>query len=199
MKLYHAPHTRSVRVIWLLEELGVPYELETMDFVTPKTVFSQKTPAGKFPVLEDEGVTIFESGAIVEYIVERYGEGRLAPPIGSPLRGPYLQWIHFAEATAFPPIGDIVRHSFFKPEEDRIPAVVEDGRERAITTLAVLDRTLTGKQWVLGDEFSAADVMLGYTLHAAKLFGLLEGRFPELRGYVERLEGRPAFQKALEL
>ncbi len=199
MKLYHAPHTRSVRVIWLLEELDVPYELETIDFITPKTVFSQKTPVGKFPVLEDEGVTIFESGAIVEYLVERYGKGRLAPPIGSPLRGPYLQWIHFAEATAFPPIGDIVRHSFFKPEEERIPAVVEDGRERAITTLAVLDRTLAGKQWILGDEFSAADVMLGYTLHAAKLFGLLEGRFPDLRGYVERLEGRAAFQKALEL
>ncbi|MGH7804706.1 MAG: glutathione S-transferase family protein, partial [Candidatus Binatia bacterium] len=134
-----------------------------------------------------------------EYIVERYARGRLAPPIGSPLRGPYLQWIHFAEATAFPPIGDIVRHSFFKPEEERIPAVVEDGRERAISTLAVLDRTLAGKTWLLGDDFSAADVMMGYTLHAAKLFGLLEGRFPDLRDYVERLEARPAFQKALEL
>ena len=199
MKLYHAPHTRSMRVLWLLEELGAPYDLETVDFVTPKTPFTQRTPSGKFPVLEDDGVVIFESGAIVEYIVERYGKGRLAPPIGSPLRGPYLQWIHFAEATAFPPLGDIVRHSFFKPEGERIPAVVEDGRERAIATLAVLERSLDGKEWLLGAEFSAADVMMGYTLHAAKLFGLLEGRFPNLNGYVDRLEARPAFQKAQEI
>jgi glutathione S-transferase len=199
MKLYHASHTRSMRVIWLLEELGVPYELATVDFVTPKVPFSQQTPAGKFPVLEDGGATFFESGAIVEYIVERYGKGRLAPPIGSPLRGPYLQWIHFAEATAFPPLGDIVRHTFFKPEGERIPAVVEDGRERAIATLAVLDRALEGKTWLLGDEFSAADVMMGYTLHAAKMFGVLEGRLPNVNAYADRIAARPAYQKAMDM
>ena len=101
LTLYYAPRTRAVRVRWLLEELGVPHELRRVPFVPPTGgFFSQATPLGKFPVLVDGDVTIFESGAIVEYVLERYGQGRLAPAAGSPLRGPFLQWLHFAEATA---------------------------------------------------------------------------------------------------
>ena len=85
--LYHAPRTRSLRIIWLLEELGIPYELETVGFAPPARPFTQQTPTGKFPTLTDGEITIFESAAIGEYLVERYGNGRLAPAIGTPARG----------------------------------------------------------------------------------------------------------------
>lgn len=122
IKLYHSPLTRSVRVRWLLEELGLPYELETVAFTPSTTPFSQRTPFGRVPVIQDGTLTMFESGAILEYILERYGEGRLAPAAGAPLRGTFLQWVHFAEATALPPLGQIASHTFFKPEGERIPA-----------------------------------------------------------------------------
>jgi glutathione S-transferase len=120
--LWFAPRTRAVRVRWLLEELGVPYELRRVEFQRPERAFSQHTPLGKLPVIEDDGVVICESGAIVEYVLERYGEGRLAPSIGSSLRGPFLQWMHFAEATAFPPLGVIVWHAVYQGDADANPA-----------------------------------------------------------------------------
>ncbi len=140
-------------------------------------------------------LTMFESGAILEYVIECYGNGRLAPAPGSALRGPYLQGLHFAEATAFPPIGEMVRHTIFKPESERIPAVVADARGRAQVTLGVLEKALGDKDYLIGD-FSGADVMMGFTLVAAKLVGALDDRFPNLQAYLARLEGRPAFQKA---
>jgi glutathione S-transferase len=197
IKLYHAPLTRSSRIVWLLEELRVPYAIERVDFTPPIRSFSQKTPFGKVPVLEDGELTMFESGAILEYLLERYGEGRLAPPPGTPARGTFLQWVHFAEATAFPPLGEMARHTLFKPEAERIPAVVVDARERAGDTFAVLEKALDGKDYLLGAEFSGADVMMGYTLQLAKLFGILGEGLPNTNAYFGRLEARPAFQKAL--
>ncbi len=195
MKLYHAPMTRSTRIRWLLEELELPYELETLAFEPPSGGFySQKTPMGKFPVLEDEGRVICESGAILEYVVERYGAGRLAPEIGSPLRGSYLQWIHFAEGTAYPPIGTIVFHTFYRKDAAEIPAVIADARDRAGSALDFLQREM-GSPWVLGAEFSAADVMLGYTLVIARFVQVL-GDYEKLQAYLARLEERPAFARA---
>jgi glutathione S-transferase len=91
LTLWFASRTRAIRVRWLLEELGVPYDLRRVTYNVPKRVFSQDTPLGKLPVIEDDGMVMCESGAIVEYVLEKYGNGRLAPPIGSPLRGPFLQ------------------------------------------------------------------------------------------------------------
>ena len=109
IKLYFAPRTRAVRILWLLEELGLPYELARVDFKpTTDRFFIQDTPTGKLPTIEDDGLVMAESGAIIEYILEKYGEGRLAPPPGSPARPAYLQWFHFAESTAFPPMGIVV-------------------------------------------------------------------------------------------
>lgn len=197
LKLYHAPMTRSIRIFWLLEELGIPYQLELVRFEIPKTPFSQKTPLGKLPVLEDGDVVMFESGAILEYVLERYGNGKLAPAPGTAARAAYLQWIHFSEATAFPPLGEIVRNTIFKPEAERNPVVVADAKNRAEITLDVVERHLAGKQYLLGEEFSGADVMMGFTLLTAKRFGVLAERFPNLNAYLARLEARPALQKAL--
>jgi glutathione S-transferase len=114
--LYYAPRTRSVRIRWLLEELDLPYDLRRVAFSPPARTFSQRTPFGKFPVIEDGDVTIFESGAILEYILERYGDGRLAPAVGTPLRGEFLQWVHFSEGTAYPPFGTIIWHTMYKKD-----------------------------------------------------------------------------------
>jgi glutathione S-transferase len=196
LKLYYAPRTRSVRVRWLLEELSVPYALERKEFRPQPTAFAQETPIGKFPVVEDDGVVFGESGAIVEYIVERYGAGRLAPPVGSPLRGPYLQWIHFAEGTAFPPLGVMIWHGIYLGNADQIPLAIESARERAAAALAVVEHHLESRAFLLGDEFSAADVMLGFTLAAAQFLGVLGDSSPNTLAYLGRLMERPAFQRA---
>jgi len=197
--LYFAPRTRSIRVRWLLEELGLPYELRRVTFKPPQEkVFSQDTPLGRLPVIEDGEVTICESGAIIQYILERYGDGRLAPPIGSPLRGEFLQWMYFAEASAFPPLGIIVRHSLYKRDADQVPGAIADARGRACTVLEFVEPALDGKDYLLGREFSAADVMMGFTLVAARVLGVLDDTYPQLRRYLTRLQARPAFKVAAE-
>jgi glutathione S-transferase len=114
-------------------------------------------------------------------------------------RGPYLQWVHFAEATAFPPIGDIARHTMFLPEAERIPQVAADGRVRAENALTVLERMLAGKQYLVGNELSGADIMMGYFLMAARMFGVIGSKHPNVAAYWERLAARPGFQKALSV
>jgi glutathione S-transferase len=199
IKLYHASRTRSVRIYWLLEELGVPYELEVVTFkppLPPAKPFAQSSPFGKVPALEDGDLKMFESGAILEYILERYGNGRLAPAPGTALRGPFLQWVHFAEATAFPPLGNIAWHRF-RNDAESIPTAMADYRRWADATLETLERALSGKEYLLGAEFSGADIMMGYTLQCAKWFELLTPDYPDLTAYLARLAARPAFQKAL--
>lgn len=196
IRLYHAPRTRSVRVLWLLEELGLPFELETQEYRPPVTPFAQKTPFGKFPSLEDGDTVMFESGAIVEYLLERYGQGRLGPRAGEAGRGAFLQWVHFAEATLMPPLIEILRHTLLKPEPERVAAVVEDAKSRAAVTLAVVERALRDRDYLLGAEFSAADIMMAYGLQWAETLGLLADS-PNLRAYLQRLAARPALHKAM--
>jgi glutathione S-transferase len=198
LTLYYAPRTRAVRVRWLLEELEVPYRLERVAFVVPSGgFFAQATPSGKVPVLEDDGVTIGESGAIVEYVVDRYGGGRLAPPVGSAARGPYLQWLHFAEGTASVPLSTILWHTLYKGDAADVPTVLADARERAHATLAVAERALAAGDYLPGPDFSAADVQLHFTIAAARVLGVLDERHPKLQAYLARLEARPAFQRAV--
>jgi glutathione S-transferase len=199
LKLYHSPRTRSVRIYWLLEELGLPYELEVVTFkppLPPARPFAQQTPFGKVPALEDGDVTMFESGAILEYVLERYGRGRLAPAPGTPLRAAFLQWVHFAEGTAFPPLGNIAWHTF-RGDAESVPDAMADYRTWAGAALDVLEEALSGKDHLLGAEFSGADVMMGYTVECAKWFGMLTDDRPRLQKYLARLEARPAFRKAL--
>ena len=199
IKLYFAPRTRTIRILWLLEELGLPYQLERVEFRPPaKRFFAQATPLGKLPTIEDGDVVMSESGAIVEYILERYGGGRLAPPIGSRERASFLQWLHFAESTAFPPLGIVVWLALYRDDAARHPDLVADARARAATGLDFLERQLEGRSYLVGGEFSAADIMMGFTLVAARLLGVLvDGAHPALHAYLARLEARPAYQKAI--
>lgn len=197
MLLYHSPLTRSVRIRWLLEELGLPYELVRVDFLPPaKGFFSQPTPTGKLPTLEDGDVVMCESGAIVEYILERYGDGRLAPALGTPERAAYLQWLHFAESTAFPPLGIVAWLTRYRGEGDQYADLLADARGRAGNGFAFLENALGQNPYLLGQEFSAADVMMGFTLVAGRILGVLDDRFPALSAYTARLEARPALERA---
>jgi glutathione S-transferase len=197
IQLYFAPRTRAVRILWLLEELGLPYELKRVDFLPTATkFFQQQTPTGKLPTLVDGDVTMCESGAIVEWLLERYGAGRLAPAPGTRERARYLQWLHFAESTAFPPLGIVVWLSVYRGDAAKRGELIEDARGRAATGLGFLERELGDGAYLLGDAFTAADVMMGFTLVAARLLGVLDARFPRVNRYLARLEARPAFQKA---
>jgi glutathione S-transferase len=140
-----------------------------------------------------------ESGAIVEYVLERYGAGRLAPPVGSPARAAFLQWLHFAESTAFPPLGIVVWLTLYRKDAERQAELIQDARNRAATGFDFLERELGSKRFLLGDEFSAADIMMGFTLAAARMLGVLGDRHPALVAYLARLGERPAFQRASAL
>jgi len=197
IRLYAAPRTRAVRVVWLLEELAIPYELLLVEFQpTASSFFIQHTPTGKIPTLEDDGIVMCESGAIVQYLLERYGEGRLEPAVGSPERGAFLQWLHYAEATAFAPLGVVVWLTRYRQDAAQHPELVQDASARAVTTLRFVESALAGKTYLVGDAFSAADIMMSFTLLAAQSLGVLEG-LPGLQSYLGRITGRSAFATTL--
>ncbi len=199
IKLYHSPLSRSVRIYWLLEELGVPYELETVELIPPNPrPFAQKTPLGKVPVLVDGDVTMFESGAILEYVLERCGGEGLGREPGSPERAAFLQWVHFAEGTAFSGIGNIAWHVRFREDADALPQPMADYRTWVEAALDVLECELDGRDYLLAGGFSGADIMVGYTALVAKAFGIVDERYPRVEGYVSRLTKRPALRKALQ-
>lgn len=198
IKLYFAPRTRSVRVLWLLEELGLDYELEHVTFEPPaKQFFGQKTPTGKLPTIEDGNIVMSESGAIIEYILERYGEGRLAPAQGTPERAAYLQWFHFAESTAFPPLGILVWLTVYREGRDNNPDLLADAMARARIGLDQLEQHLETSNYLAGDAFTAADIMMGFTVLAAAQLGAMDDTYKSINAWVARLLERPALQKAM--
>jgi glutathione S-transferase len=140
---------------------------------------------------------MIESIAIMQYLLERHGQGALEPRLDSAERGPYLQWLHFAEANFARYVGDIVRNRHLKPEALRIPAVVDDARLRLRERLALLDSVLSDREYLLQSGFSAADVAMGYGLMLAKLVNELPAEYPHVSAYLARLEARPSYQKAM--
>ena len=179
-----------MRVIWLCEELEVPYDIETIDFspaFRQSPEWRAKSPTGKVPAMDDQGFTMFESGAMLQYVLDRYGNGRLMPEPGTPEGAVYLQWCWFAEATFARPLGDIAHHTVMKPEAERIPAVVDDARVRALSCLDAVNDAVGKTDYLVGDTFSAADIMMGYTLMLADRFKVLETRHPHALDYFERL------------
>ena len=198
MKLYYVPQTRSNRPRWLLEELGEPYEMVRLDprkgdTKTPE--YLKVHPLGKVPALEDGETTIFESAAIVAWLADKYMEKKLAPPHGAPERATYFQWLFFGMATLEPPLADFAWHTRLLSEERRIAAVAERAREALPQLFAVVSDALTGRQWLLGDQFTACDVVVGSNVMWAGALGLLHGH-PDLQAYAKRLHDRPACKRA---
>ena len=200
LTLYHSAQSRSVRPRWMLEEIGVPYELRRIDLMADeqkRPEFLKINPNGAVPALVDGDVALFESAAICQYLADRFPEKRLAPPLGTPARGYYYQWIHFATSTLEPPLLTIFHHTLMKPEAERLPQLLGPAREQLGASLAVLDRALAGRSFMLGDEFSGADVVVGSTLAWAQMIGAMAGSIPTAAAYLGRLMSRPAFQRAM--
>lgn len=196
LTLYAAPRTRSIRVAWLLEELDVPFELKLREFKpTSDQFFIQNTPTGKYPTIEHDGLVLMESGAIVEYLLELF-PNNLMPPAGSQQKAITLQWLHYADATAFAPLGIVVWLSRYRSDGDQHPELIEDARQRVITGLKPIEDQLTTYPWIAGPDFSAADIMLGFTVMAADTFGLIEADSATQR-YITQVTERIGFQTAL--
>ena len=193
MKLYFTPRTRSTRPRWMLEELGVPYELVTVDLAAKQNRepgYLRVHPLGQVPALVDGDATVFESIAICMYLADRYPERGLAPPVSSPLRAPYYQWLLLCPSVIEPAIGRWAQHSGEVAEPER-----EKARARFAEAADVLTRALATGEHMLGDSFSTVDVIVGSNLHWARRVGLLDGR-DVLSGYVDRLLARPAARRA---
>jgi glutathione S-transferase len=200
LTLYHSAQSRSVRPRWLLEELGVPYEIVRLNLQAGdarKPEYLKINPNGAVPALVDDDVKLFESAAICEYLADKFPEKRLAPAPGTPARGYYYQWIHFGMSTLEPPLITIFLHTVMKPEAERIPQLVAPAREQLRGSLAVLDQALAGRTFVVGDDLTSADVVVGSTLAWAQMIGLLDASTPATAAYMGRLMGRPAFQRAM--
>lgn len=200
LKIYHAKHTRSLRVVWLAEELGVPHEIKHLPF-SPGALRSDEylsiNPFGSLPAIEDGGVRMSESGAICQYLTERYGKAPFKRVLGDPDYPAYLQWIHAGEATLTPPLASVAQHTVMRPPEKRIAMIAGEATETFRERMQVLDRTLGEDGYLLGKDFTAADVMVGYALHLAALFNLLADAPDDVQKYWQRLSSREAYQKAV--
>lgn len=199
IRIYHVPGTRSIRVLWLCEELGLEYEAIPVDFsieyrATPE--WRQMNPVGKVPVMLDGDLKMFESGAMMQYILDRYGEGRLQPNPGTTEHATYLQWCWFGESTFARPLGEIVNHRRAFTEDQQSGAAISEMQDRAWLCVEALDAVLQNSEYLLGDNFSAADIMNGYSIWLAER--LVPREFPPFFGaYWDRLKARPAFQVAI--
>lgn len=210
--VHHLNNSRSQRVLWLLEELELPYDVEYYQR-DPRTLLAPPElravhPLGKSPVISDGPLVLAESGAIIEYLVERYGEGRLQPADPG-ARLLYRYWLHYAEGSAMPPL--LLKLVFDRIENDPLPFFVKPfarliaGKAKSSfiqpqidSHLAYLEGALAGSAWFAGDEFSAADIQMSFPLEAARVRGGLDERYPRLLGFLQRIHARPAYQRALD-
>jgi glutathione S-transferase len=198
MKTYHAPNTRSVRIVWLFEELGLPYDIERFKLGDPRMrapEYLRVHPMGRVPALVDGDTTIVESGAIVEYVLAKYGNGRLVPAVCSPDFARYLQWLHYAEGMIMPPVNIIVVETILLPPERRNQVNVDRAVKLLSRMLTAVDVGLEGREFLAG-EFSGADIMTGHACTVARRLGADVSDKPNVAAYIERLNARPAMQRA---
>ena len=211
--VHHLNNSRSQRILWLLEELGLGYELRRYErdrkTMLAPAALREVHPLGKSPVISDGGMTLAESGAILQYLVERRGGGRLMPPAGSAEWLRYVYWLHFAEGSAMPPL--VMKLVLDRMEKAPMPFFARPvaralaGRVREAFVLPNIARNLDYMEseiahdpWFAGGEFSAADIQMSFPLEAAAARGGLDARRPRLMDWLERIHARPAYRRALE-
>jgi len=198
MKLYYAARTRSVRPRWLLEELGLPYDIIQIDLKTgqQKTEEYKKIhPLGKVPALTDGATTLYESVGICTYLADKYIEKGFAPALEDPKRALYYQWLFFGTTTLEPPVMDCFKHRVLLPQEQRSEAVFQKGAANFEKFSVALDKTLNNQTYLVGDVFTTADIVMGTILDLASSLKLLETK-PILMNYLQNLKTRPAYKKA---
>jgi glutathione S-transferase len=196
--VHHLNDSRSQRILWLLEELGAPYEIKRYqrDAATrlAPPELKEVHPLGKSPVITDGAETIAESGAIVDYIVRKYGKGRLAPAAGSTDAEKYNEWLHYAEGSAMLPL--MLNMYVARLGEAGAPLQPRIASEMA-NHLGYVDGALAGRDWLLGDDFSAADIQMSFVGEVGRAMGQSD-KHPNLKGWVERFQARPAYIAALD-
>ena len=213
--VHHLNNSRSQRILWLLEELGLEYEIRKYQR-DPKTMLAPPElravhPLGKSPVIQDGDAIVAESGAIVEYLVDRYDDENgpsLAPKPGTPERMRYTYFLHYAEGSAMPPL--LLKLVFDQVEKSPAPffvrpiarAIADKVRNSYVLPqirqhLAYLEGELGKRTWFAGDAFSAADIQISFPLEAAAARGGLDGQYPNLVAFLDRIHARPAYRRAL--
>ena len=201
LKLHFAPNSRAGRIVWLLEELQLPYEINKMAF-HPKDLKSDehraRHPLGRVPVLDDGGITIFESGAIVEYILARHKNGGLKPEQDAAEYPAYLQWFHYCEGMVMPPVNTIVVQTVLLPPDRRDETALGQAQRLLAKALQPIDDSLEGKDYLIGD-FSGADIMLGHACFMSNRLGCVSDNMTHLKAYVARITERPAFNTAITM
>ncbi len=211
--VHHLNNSRSQRILWLLEELGLEYEIVKHQR-DPKTMLAPASlkaihPLGKSPVIVDGDTMVAESGAIIEYLVERYGEGKFVPAAGTKDKLRYTYFLHYAEGSAMTPllmklIFDKVETSpmpfFAKPIAKAIARKVKSSyvNPQILSHLQYLEGELEKTSWFAGRSFSAADIQMSFVIEAAGARGGLDKKYPKLSHYLERIHARPAYKRALE-
>ena len=199
IKIFHAPGSRSVRIIWLLEELGLDYELEVLKRGEVNEAFIEASPFSKLPTIIDGDIVMSESVAIVQYILQKYGDGRLEPDHDSNQYAEYLQWLNFGESVLIDPIVSILINKVFRPEEHRHEYSVQSAEKSFAKMIETLNSIMEGRTYIMGDDFTAADIINGYTLRLADNLQLLPGEpgTENVVNYFKSLASRDAYQKAI--
>ena len=198
MKLYHCKDARSLRALWTLEEMGLDYELVNMEFPPRFTQpgYLDINPMGTVPTLVDGTVTLTESSAMCQYLAEKYGPTELGLDVSDPQYGEYLNWLYRSDATLTFPQTLVLRYTRLEPEERRVPQVVADYTQWYYSRLRSVEMALEGRDYLLGDHFTVADIAVGYAVFLGVSLGLDEKYKPNTKAYLARLMARPAFQRA---
>jgi len=198
--VHHLNNSRSQRVLWLLEELGIEYEIKYYErdaktMLAPASL-RQVHPLGKSPVITDADLAIAESGAIIEYIVDRYGNGQLIPPSGTPERLRYTYWLHYAEGSAMPPlVMNLIFNRFGIGDSSAMDGFIAP---QIKLHFDYIEGELHKSTWFVGEEFTAADIQMSFPLEiVATLPEQIESR-PKLKEFTLRIQARPAYKRALE-
>ncbi len=200
LTLHFSSNTRSQRVLWLLEELKLPYNLNKIKF-HPSELKSEehrkRHPLGRVPVLEDKEIIIYESGAIIEYIIAKYDNMDLKPNVENKLFPSYLQWFHYCEGMVMPPMNTIVVHSIILPPERRNPEVLRQAQNLLKKSILPVDELLSENKFLISDKVSGVDFMLGHALFMSDSLKCVSDDMKNIKRYLELIKNQEAFKKAL--
>ena len=199
IKLYGYPRSRSTRVVWMLEELSVEYEfikIELLEGAGQAADYLKIHADGKVPAIDDDGFVLTESAAILTYLGDKYPASNLVPEPRTQLRAKYDEWCFFVLTELEQPLWTIGKHTFVFPESKRVPAILDIAHWEFLKACKALEKNLAGKEFALGDKFSAIDILLSHTLRWADAFGVSSGS-EELDAYRDRISARPSFDKVM--
>ena len=201
MKLFHCYNSRSLRPLWCLEEMGLDYELEIMPFPPrfERAGYLDINPLGTVPAFTDGGITLTESTGICQYLVQKYGPTPLAVTPDEPEYGDFLNWLYRSDATFTFPLALILRYTKLEPEERMNPQVVEDYTIWFFSRIRAVEAALDGKEFLVADRFTIADIAVGYALHFGMRLGLSERYKPNTTRYLQALLQRPAFKRTQDI